>query len=155
MAVLGGCVAPPINGSDLFVGRPTLSSQHRPSTFSVMCCTNGAFPRNSLVNDNHPSKNPKNTIDKLESLLYPDNAVAVEKIETPLGLPMMGRIILNKPRCSDCETKGLVVCATCTGSGLYIDSIMESQGIIVKVRCLGCGGSGNVLCSACGGRGHL
>lgn len=49
----------------------------------------------------------------------------------------MGRAILNKPKCNDCETKGLVVCATCTGSGLYIDSILECQGIIVKVRCLG------------------
>ncbi|KAM0826457.1 hypothetical protein ACQ4PT_068873 [Festuca glaucescens] len=39
-------------------------------------------------------------------------------------------------------------------TGLYVDSIMESQGIIIKVRCLGCGGTGNIMCSECGGRGH-
>lgn len=33
--------------------------------------------------------------------------------------------------------KGAVLCSTCSGSGLYVDAIMESQGIIVKVRCLG------------------
>ncbi|XLR10903.1 hypothetical protein S83_038841, partial [Arachis hypogaea] len=35
-----------------------------------------------------------------------------------------------------CEAKGVVLCITCAGSGLYVDSILESQGIIVKVRCL-------------------
>ncbi|XLR60825.1 hypothetical protein S83_011497, partial [Arachis hypogaea] len=35
-----------------------------------------------------------------------------------------------------CEAKGVVLCITCAGSGLYVDSILESQGIIVKVHCL-------------------
>lgn len=81
--------------------------------------------------------------------------MAVEKIETPAGVPLIGLSIQNKPRCNQCETKGVVLCATCAGSGLYIDSILESQGIIVKVKCLGCGGSGSTLCFNCGGRGHI
>ncbi|KAK8296312.1 hypothetical protein V6Z12_D05G116300 [Gossypium hirsutum] len=60
----------------------------------------------------------------------------------------------DNPQCSACQAKGVVLCTTCAGSGLYVDSILESQGIIVKVRCLGCGGTGNVMCSECGGRGH-
>ena len=43
----------------------------------------------------------------------------------------------DNPPCTSCEAKGAVLCETCAGSGLYVDSILESQGIIVKVRCLG------------------
>ncbi|KAK8958924.1 hypothetical protein KSP40_PGU001070 [Platanthera guangdongensis] len=39
--------------------------------------------------------------------------------------------------CSNCQAKGAILCGTCSGSGLYVDSILESQGIIVKVGCLG------------------
>ena len=83
-----------------------------------------------------------------------------EKIDPPTGLPKGMRPIGNKPRCPLCEAKGAVECATCSGTGLYVDSILESQGIIVKVRCLGthfsgCFGSNstfrilNVRSSAC------
>lgn len=148
MVALGG-------STNILFGGFKLSSQQRSSTLFIKNCINGALPAEPSAYENCPGKNPKSTINKLESLLYPDKIVAEENIERPVGLPAMGRAILNKPKCNDCETKGLVVCATCTGSGLYIDSILECQGIIVKVRCLGCGGSGNILCSTCGGRGHL
>ncbi|PIA54039.1 hypothetical protein AQUCO_00900545v1 [Aquilegia coerulea] len=81
-----------------------------------------------------------------------DKPIPEEIIEEPVTL--LEKSIGNNPRCSSCEAKGAVPCATCSGSGLYVDSIMESQGIIVKVRCLGCGGSGSIMCSHCGGWGH-
>ena len=74
----------------------------------------------------------KSTMDKLQSLLEAENTTkSGEKTERSVGLS-----ILNEPRCYECE-KGLVICKTCAGSGLYVDSILESQGIIVKVCCLG------------------
>ncbi|KAG8097704.1 hypothetical protein GUJ93_ZPchr0013g35451 [Zizania palustris] len=90
----------------------------------------------------------------LESLFCYDKSVPEEDIGTPAGLDLEKKNVGGNPPCINCETKGAVLCATCAGSGLYIDSILESQGIIVKVRCLGCGGTGNIMCSKCGGRGH-
>ncbi|XP_061356765.1 protein PHOTOSYSTEM I ASSEMBLY 2, chloroplastic [Gastrolobium bilobum] len=91
----------------------------------------------------------------LESLFCYDKAIPEERIEKPVGLSLAEKAIGNNPRCTDCQAKGAILCATCAGSGLYVDSILESQGIIVKVRCLGCGGTGNMMCTECGGRGHL
>ncbi|KAI0498744.1 hypothetical protein KFK09_019636 [Dendrobium nobile] len=90
----------------------------------------------------------------LESLLCYDKSIPEEIIEKPIGLSLNRREIGSNPPCSDCQAKGAILCVTCSGSGLYVDSILESQGILVKVKCLGCGGSGNILCSKCGGRGH-
>ncbi|KAK4770118.1 hypothetical protein SAY87_030650 [Trapa incisa] len=73
----------------------------------------------------------------LEALFCYDKPIPEERIEKPVGLSLAAKAIGNNPRCNDCEAKGAVLCATCSGSGLYVDSIMESQGIIVKVRCLG------------------
>nr|XP_010910185.1 uncharacterized protein LOC105036138 isoform X3 [Elaeis guineensis] len=81
-------------------------------------------------------------------------SIPEEAIEEPVGVTLSKKEIGDNPPCMDCQAKGAVLCATCSGSGLYIDSILESQGIIVKVRCLGCGGTGNIMCSRCGGRGH-
>ncbi|BBN69298.1 DnaJ/Hsp40 cysteine-rich domain superfamily protein [Prunus dulcis] len=72
----------------------------------------------------------------LESLFCYDTAVPEERIEKPIGISLAEKVIGNKPRCIDCEAKGAILCTTCSGSGLYVDSILESQGIIVKVRCL-------------------
>ena len=72
-----------------------------------------------------------------ESLFCYDKAIPEERIETPIGISLAEKMIGNNPRCTDCQAKGAVLCATCSGSGLYVDSILESQGIIVKVRCLG------------------
>lgn len=94
-------------------------------------------------------------ISSLESLFCYDKAIPEERIEKPVGISLTEKLIGDNPRCSDCQAKGAVLCTTCSGSGLYVDSILESQGIIVKVRCLGCGGTGNIMCSECGGRGHL
>ncbi|KAJ9179866.1 hypothetical protein P3X46_008181 [Hevea brasiliensis] len=91
----------------------------------------------------------------LESLFCYDKPIPEERIEKPVGTSLAKKSIGDNPRCIDCEAKGAVLCTTCSGSGLYVDSILESQGIIVKVRCLGCGGTGNIMCSECGGRGHL
>lgn len=74
---------------------------------------------------------------KLEYLYSSDSSVPTEGGVKPTGLASEAAGIGNKPRCVTCEAKGAVQCATCSGSGLYVDSILESQGIIVKVRCLG------------------
>ncbi|KAL8489050.1 hypothetical protein ACS0TY_025092 [Phlomoides rotata] len=91
----------------------------------------------------------------LESLFCYDKPIPEERIEKPVGLSLAEKDVGDKPRCSSCEAKGVHLCMTCVGSGLYVDSILESQGIIVRVRCLGCGGTGNTMCSECGGRGHI
>lgn len=104
--------------------------------------------RASAVNDLQRSKS------NLESLFCYDKAIPEEDIGKPTGLDLQKKNVGKNPPCLCCEAKGAVLCATCAGSGLYIDSILESQGIIVKVRCLGCGGTGNIMCSKCGGRGH-
>ncbi|XP_011004770.1 PREDICTED: uncharacterized protein LOC105111180 isoform X2 [Populus euphratica] len=91
----------------------------------------------------------------LESLFCYDKPIPEERIEEPVGVSLAAKVIGDNPRCTDCQAKGAVLCTTCSGSGLYVDSIMESQGIIVKVRCLGCGGTGNIMCSECGGLGHI
>ena len=74
---------------------------------------------------------------RLESLFCYDKPIPEEIIETPVGLSMNRKEIGDKAPCLDCELKGAILCATCSGSGLYVDSILECQGIIVKVRCLG------------------
>uniref|UniRef100_A0A1J3D097 Protein EMBRYO SAC DEVELOPMENT ARREST 3, chloroplastic n=1 Tax=Noccaea caerulescens TaxID=107243 RepID=A0A1J3D097_NOCCA len=91
----------------------------------------------------------------LESMFCYDKSIPEEIIEEPVGLSMSEKEIGDNRRCTCCEAKGALLCATCSGTGLYVDSIMECQGIIVKVRCLGCGGSGNIMCKSCGGRGHV
>jgi hypothetical protein len=73
----------------------------------------------------------------LESLFCYDKAIPEERIEKPVGISLAEKVIGDNPRCTDCQAKGAVLCMTCSGSGLYVDSILESQGIIVKVRCLG------------------
>ncbi|XP_027069690.1 uncharacterized protein LOC113775089 isoform X1 [Coffea eugenioides] len=114
---------------------------------AAVCCLKQAV--SSSVGDVHKQRS------SLQSLFCYDKAVPEEIIEKPIGISLAEKNIGNNPRCTDCQAKGAVLCTTCTGSGLYIDSILESQGIIVKVRCLGCGGTGNIMCSECGGRGHL
>lgn len=74
---------------------------------------------------------------RLEALLYCGKEIPEEKIEKPAGVPAKSLPIGNKPICGRCVAKGAVCCPTCSGSGLYVDSILESQGIIVKVKCLG------------------
>ncbi|XP_043697619.1 uncharacterized protein LOC122648476 [Telopea speciosissima] len=97
----------------------------------------------------------KKSSSSLESRFCYDKPIPEEIIEKPIGLSLAEKSIGDNPRCLDCQAIGAILCSTCSGSGLYIDSILESQGIIVKVRCLGCGGTGNIMCSECGGRGHL
>ncbi|KAF7136446.1 hypothetical protein RHSIM_Rhsim08G0097500 [Rhododendron simsii] len=114
---------------------------------------NGAVSRGAAscnaVEDAHRRRS------SLESLFCYDKAIPEEIIEMPVGLSLAKKVIGDNPSCPDCQAKGAVLCRTCSGSGLYVDSILESQGIIVKVRCLGCGGTGNILCLECGGRGHV
>ena len=66
-----------------------------------------------------------------------DKPIPEEIIDEPVGLSISEKEIGGNKRCTCCEAKGALLCATCSGTGLYVDSIMESQGIIVKVRCLG------------------
>ncbi|XP_047166440.1 uncharacterized protein LOC124835544 [Vigna umbellata] len=118
------------------------------SNGSVSSCSSRPSVSSLKADDNKRRSN-------LESLFCYDKAIPEEIIEKPIGLSLEEKSIGNNPRCTDCEAKGAVLCVTCAGSGLYVDSILESQGIIVKVRCLGCGGTGNIMCAECGGRGHL
>ncbi|MBA0701376.1 hypothetical protein Goari_022747 [Gossypium aridum] len=74
---------------------------------------------------------------RLESLFCYDKPIPEERIEEPVGVSLAEKIVGDNPRCSACQAKGVILCTTCAGSGLYVDSILESQGIIVKVRCLG------------------
>lgn len=76
-------------------------------------------------------------ISSLESLFCYDKPIPEEIIEKPVGLALTEKNVGVNPRCSSCLAKGAILCPTCSGSGLYVDSILESQGIIVKVRCLG------------------
>ncbi|KAL3690539.1 hypothetical protein R1sor_016848 [Riccia sorocarpa] len=131
-----------------------------------MCCQFGSHPPKRQIGGSgaiiltSASSSANNGVDvegfrsKFEALLYCGKSVPEEKIEKPSGLPAQALPVGNKPKCLVCEAKGAVVCATCAGTGLYVDSVLESQGIIVRVRCLGCGGSGSTMCSKCWGRGH-
>ncbi|KAH7846132.1 hypothetical protein Vadar_010346 [Vaccinium darrowii] len=121
-----------------------------------------ALSNNGHVSRSFPHAASRNAVEDalrrrsgLDSRFCYDKAVPEEIIETPVGLSLAEKIIGDNPSCPDCQAKGAVLCRTCSGSGLYVDSILESQGIIVKVRCLGCGGTGNILCLECGGRGHV
>ena len=91
----------------------------------------GTQVRASAINGLQRSKS------SLESLFCYDKSVPEEDIGKPTGLNVEKKNIGDNPPCTSCEAKGAVLCETCAGSGLYVDSILESQGIIVKVRCLG------------------
>lgn len=137
----------PISGIGSFSARPNLRYLPNNVIFGFP-----SPPRRAITNavgDAHKH------VSSLESLFCYDKSVPEERIEKPTGLSLAKKNTGDNPPCPECEAKGAVLCTTCSGSGLYVDSIMESQGIIVKVRCLGCGGSGNIMCSECGGRGHL
>ncbi|KAJ6670299.1 DNAJ/HSP40 CYSTEINE-RICH DOMAIN SUPERFAMILY PROTEIN [Salix koriyanagi] len=69
----------------------------------------------------------------LESLFCYDTPIPEERFEEPVGVFLAAKVIGDNPRCTDCQVEGAVLCSTCSGSGLYVDSILESQGIIVKV----------------------
>nr|GMD46498.1 putative heat shock protein DnaJ, cysteine-rich domain-containing protein [Ipomoea batatas] len=140
-----------------FIGNNTTSLFFPPKHFSTNQSNDIASrrspPQLRAVSNEVGDMNKRRS--SLESLFCYDKPVPEEIIEKPIGLSMTAKNIGNSPPCAGCEAKGAVLCKTCSGSGLYVDSIMESQGIIVKVRCLGCGGTGNIMCSDCGGRGHL
>ncbi|KAL6525538.1 hypothetical protein OROHE_015845 [Orobanche hederae] len=98
-----------------------LLSSSSPTTSSAVACSAGDVQRQ---------------ISSLESLFCYDKPIPEQIIEKPVGLSLAEKNVGDNSRCPSCLTKGAVLCATCSGSGLYVDSILESQGIIVKVRCL-------------------
>ncbi|XP_010492749.1 PREDICTED: uncharacterized protein LOC104770097 isoform X2 [Camelina sativa] len=121
------------------------------------CCVRlcSLRPSSSLKAESSLKRDVNRQRSSLESMFCYDKPIPEEIIEEPVGLSISEREIGDNQRCTCCEAKGALLCATCSGTGLYVDSIMESQGIIVKVRCLGCGGTGNIMCKTCGGRGHV
>ncbi|GJP84061.1 hypothetical protein CLOP_g14152 [Closterium sp. NIES-67] len=73
-----------------------------------------------------------------------DEAAAEAAREAPAAAAAAATVVLERVRlvagqeeCGACEAAGSVTCATCAATGLYVDPVMECQGIIVKVRCLG------------------
>ncbi|CAA3031047.1 uncharacterized protein LOC111368928 [Olea europaea subsp. europaea] len=151
---------------------PSIGSLPKFSQFSCYSHTNPRFKSkqlfriytNDAVSSLSSSSSSRATVravgdvhrrSNLESPFCYDKPIPEEIIEKPIGLSLIEINVGDNPRCPSCQAKGAVLCTTCSGSGLYIDSILESQGIIVKVRCLGCGGTGNTMCSECGGRGHI
>ncbi|XP_066386566.1 uncharacterized protein [Miscanthus floridulus] len=148
MEVSAGLRPPPVAAAASVRGRRSASVPPRAASHSVR-----AVPRAIKIKANAIYDLQRNR-SNLESLFCYDKSVPEENIGKPSGLNLEKKNVGDNPPCSSCEAKGAVLCATCGGSGLYVDSILESQGIIVKVRCLGCGGTGNIMCSKCGGRGH-
>uniref|UniRef100_A0A2P2J308 Uncharacterized protein MANES_08G152800 n=1 Tax=Rhizophora mucronata TaxID=61149 RepID=A0A2P2J308_RHIMU len=151
--VLPVCSSPKLNqldGNRMFYG-----FRFGGSGFSARICAITVSASASHGAQSSSVRGMHKRISSLESLFCYDKPVPEERIEKPVGISLAEMEIGDNPQCTDCLAKGAVLCATCAGSGLYVDSIMESQGIIVKVRCLGCGGTGNIMCSECGGRGHL
>ncbi|KDP39641.1 hypothetical protein JCGZ_02661 [Jatropha curcas] len=161
---IGSSIVLPISSSSLKL------NQHKESKFSYGLRFSGSWsirkicaitpngsvsPSASHEEESRAAGDAHRQRSSLESLFCYDKLIPEERIEKPIGVSIAEKIIGNNPRCTDCQAKGAVLCTTCSGSGLYVDSILESQGIIVKVRCLGCGGTGNIMCSECGGRGHL
>ncbi|KAK9069319.1 hypothetical protein SSX86_013435 [Deinandra increscens subsp. villosa] len=138
----------------LLLSRKSICFGDRGKIVAATSDNGAAFPSDSQLSSSSAVGDMHRKLSSLESLFCYDKAVPEEIIEKPVGLSLSEKNIGNKTRCASCKAKGAILCATCSGSGLYVDSIMESQGIIVKVRCLGCGGSGNIMCSECGGRGY-
>ncbi|XP_062113897.1 uncharacterized protein LOC133824894 [Humulus lupulus] len=145
----------PLSSSNPDINYGFLLKGTKPFTKLSAVSPNGSVSRSSSTGAVNSSGDTHQRRSSLESLFCYDKAIPEEKIEKPVGISLAEKSIGDNPRCNDCHAKGAVLCTTCCGSGLYVDSILESQGIIVKVRCLGCGGSGNIMCSECGGRGHL
>ncbi|KAG6542804.1 hypothetical protein Mapa_015708 [Marchantia paleacea] len=125
------------------------------SRFKRQSYASGAIPWNSASGSANNGIDVDKYRSKLEALLYCGKSIPEEKIEKPTGLPSKALPVGNKPKCTSCEAKGAVECLTCAGTGLYVDAVLESQGVIVRVRCLGCGGTGSTMCSTCWGRGHV
>ena len=92
---------------------------------------------------NKPGRNPLPSEavryrSKLEHLYHSDTAVPEEEIEKPHAVAdMKVKNIGSHSPCPHCRCVGVVECRTCEASGLYVEPILESQGIIVKVRCMG------------------
>ncbi|KNA04891.1 hypothetical protein SOVF_195480 [Spinacia oleracea] len=150
-----------LQSSSIFQIIPSFSNYHHLRN-PALAFRLSNFTINSSISCNATSKaascsagDRQRRISSVESHYCYDKDIPEQIIEKPIGLSVVEKEIGDQPRCDDCEAKGAALCATCGGSGLYVDSILECQGIILKVRCLGCGGTGNILCSECGGRGHL
>ncbi|XP_022746276.1 uncharacterized protein LOC111296299 [Durio zibethinus] len=131
------------------------NGSHSISKICAVCSNGSVSASDSHRAESRVGEGSHRRRSSLESLFCYDKPIPEERIEEPVGVSLAEKIVGDNPHCTDCRAKGAVLCITCSGSGLYVDPIMESQGIIVKVRCLGCGGSGNIMCSECGGRGHL
>ena len=92
---------------------------------------------------NRPGQNPLPSEavryrSKLEHLFHSNTAIPEEEIEKPRAVAdMKVKSIGSHSPCPHCGCVGVVECGTCDASGLYIEPILESQGIIVKVRCMG------------------
>ncbi|XWS57908.1 hypothetical protein CRYUN_Cryun09bG0213300 [Craigia yunnanensis] len=110
------------------------------SSISKICavCSNGSVSASaSLEAESRAVGDAHRQRSSLESLFCYDKPIPEERIEEPVGVSLADKIVGDNPHCTNCQAKGTVLCTTCSGSGLYVDSILESQGIIVKVRCLG------------------
>ena len=73
-----------------------------------------------------------------QSSCAPLSEVASEK-KPIVAVVEASRLVLSagERACEACGAAGAVVCATCEASGLYIDPVLECQGIIKRVTCMG------------------
>ncbi|XP_057249693.1 uncharacterized protein LOC104884594 [Beta vulgaris subsp. vulgaris] len=121
---------------------PSLSSFHQHKIFRVAFKTANSSLHTSLsctassTGALCSAGDRQRRINSLESQFCYDKAIPEQIIGENVGLSVAEKEIGDKCRCGDCQAKGAVLCTTCGGSGLYVDSILECQGIIVKVRCL-------------------
>eukprot|EP00897_Mesotaenium_endlicherianum_P001055 jgi/Mesen1/10950/ME000096S10529 len=89
----------------------------------------------AAANDPQPQQRVERYQSKMKALANPiyDFAIPEETIEKPKDVKLQPpKAIGDKPRCGECEQRGVLECSTCGATGLYVDPIMESQGVVVK-----------------------
>ncbi|KAJ7557400.1 hypothetical protein O6H91_05G125100 [Diphasiastrum complanatum] len=137
------CSSHPNGGSTRFAGRENLN------VFRTTVPKRTPMVNNVKVPGGHATRPIELLSRQFQGLFL------TKELDEPVGSNMTTHTGSPKGGCHRCAQKGAIQCLTCTGSGLYVDAILESQGIIVHVRCLGCGGSGEIMCPKCGGRGYM
>ncbi|XP_021888745.1 uncharacterized protein LOC110807798 [Carica papaya] len=103
------------------------------SVTKICAVSNGAVPSSASHGaESGSARDAHKRRSNLESLFCYDKPIPEERIEKPVGLSLVEKAIGDNPHCIDCEAKGAVLCATCSGSGLYVDSILRVKASLSK-----------------------